>query len=165
MVKLALFSKIIVLTAYDSKAVRLLMNQGRATWTELAQHLGLSAPAAADRVRRLEERGVIRGYAALIDPEAAGYPLAAFVTVVLDRPDRRAAFLKRVAALAEVLECHHVAGDDDYLLKVRCRNTADLDRLLVESLKSIPGVVRTRTAIVLSTAKETVRVPLAEDSE
>lgn len=152
-----------MLLALDSKALRLLMKQGRVTWTDLAEHLGLSAPAAADRVHRLEQRGIIRGYAALVDAEAAGYPLTAFVAVRFDRPDRRAAFLKRVAALPEIAECHHVAGDDDYLLKVRCRDTADLDRFLVESLKAIPGVVRTRTTIVLSTAKESVAVPIAED--
>jgi Lrp/AsnC family transcriptional regulator, leucine-responsive regulatory protein len=151
-----------VLFDLDSKVLRLLMKQGRVTWTDLAEHLGLSAPAAADRVHRLEQRGVIRGYAALVDAEAAGYPLTAFVSVVIDRPDRRAAFLKRVAALPEIAECHHVAGDDDYLLKVRCRSTADLDRFLVESLKATPGVVRTRTTIVLSTAKESVVVPIAE---
>jgi Lrp/AsnC family transcriptional regulator, leucine-responsive regulatory protein len=152
-----------MLLALDSKALRLLMKQGRVSWTDLAVHLGLSAPAAADRVHRLEQRGIIRGYAALVDAEAAGYPLIAFVSVVLDRPDRRAAFLKRVASLPEIAECHHVAGDDDYLLKVRCRSTADLDRFLVESLKSTPGVMRTRTTIVLSTAKESVTVPIAED--
>jgi Lrp/AsnC family leucine-responsive transcriptional regulator len=151
-----------MLTTLDSKAVQLLMHNGRATWADLAQQLGLSAPAAADRVHRLEARGIIRGYAALVDPEGAGYPLAAFVAVALDRPDRRNAFLKRIAALPEVAECHHVAGDDDYLLKVRCRSTRDLDRLLVESLKTIPGV-RTRTTVVLATAKESVMVPLVEE--
>jgi len=151
----------LTLETLDLKAVRALMQNGRATWADLAQHLGLSAPAAADRVHRLEERGVIRGYAALVDAEAAGYPLAAFVAVALERPSQRAAFLKRIAALPEVSECHHVAGDDDYLLKVRCRGTRDLDRLLVESLKTIPGV-RTRTTVVLATAKESAIVPLAE---
>ena len=148
-----------MLETLDSKAVRLLMQNGRATWAQLAQHLDLSAPAAADRVRRLEERGVIRGYAALVDPETTGYPLTAFVAVAFDRPDRRRAFLKRIAALPEVAECHHVAGDDDYLLKVRCRGTQDLDRLLLDSLKTIPGV-RTRTTVVLGTTKESVQVPL-----
>jgi Lrp/AsnC family transcriptional regulator, leucine-responsive regulatory protein len=152
-----------MIISLDSKALRLLMQQGRVSWTDLARHLGLSAPSAAERVHKLEERGVIRGYAALIDAEAAGYPLLAFVTVVLDRPDRRAGFLKRVATLPEIAECHHVAGEDDYLLKVRCRGTRDLDRFLVESLKSTPGVSRTRTTIVLSTAKESVSVPIAEE--
>ena len=139
------------------------MRQGRVSWTDLAHHLGLSAPAAAERVHRLEQRGIIRGYAALVDAEAAGYPLTAFVSVVLDRSDRRGAFLRRVATLPEIAECHHVAGEDDYLLKVRCRSTSDLDRFLVESLKSAPGVMRTRTTIVLSTAKESVAVPIAEE--
>jgi Lrp/AsnC family transcriptional regulator, leucine-responsive regulatory protein len=152
-----------MLLGLDSKVLRLLMQQGRVSWTDLAQHLGLSAPSAAERVHRLEQRGVIRGYAALIDAEAAGYPLLAFVAVVLDRPERRVAFLRRVASLPEIAECHHVAGEDDYLLKVRCRGTRDLDRFLLESLKSTPGVVRTRTTIVLSTAKESVAVPIAED--
>jgi Lrp/AsnC family leucine-responsive transcriptional regulator len=150
-----------VLATLDSKAVDLLMRNGRATWAELAQHLGLSAPAAADRVRKLEERGVIKSYAAVVNPESTGYSLTAFVAVALDRPAQRAAFLKLVASLREVAECHHVAGDDDYLLKVRCRSTRDLDRLLVESLKAVPGV-RTRTTVVLATAKESVVVPLAE---
>src|SRR5271167_2958887 len=99
-----------MIISLDSKALRLLMQQGRVSWTDLARHLGLSAPAAADRVHRLEERGVIRGYAALVDAEAAGYPLAAFIAVALDRPDRRPAFLKRIAAIPEVAECHHVSG-------------------------------------------------------
>jgi len=150
-----------MLETLDSKAVQVLMQNGRATWADLAQHLGLSAPAAADRVRRLEEKGVIRGYAALVDPESVGYPLTAFVAIAFDRPDRRTAFLKRIASLAEVSECHHVAGDDDYLLKVRCRGTRDLDRLLIESLKTIPGV-RTRTTVVLGTAKESAIVPLVD---
>lgn len=149
--------------SYDSKVLRLLMHAGRTSWADLAEHLGLSAPAAAERVRRLEQRGLIRGYAALVDPEGAGYPLAAFVAVELDRPDRRSSFLKRVTAMPEVAECHRVAGDDDYLLKVRARSTKDLDRFLVESLKAIPGVLRTRTTIVLSTVKESVEVPLAEE--
>jgi len=147
-------------SALDYKVLRLLMQRGRATWSELAEHLGLSAPAAADRVRRLEERGVIRGYAALIDPAAAGYPLTAFVAVGLERPKHRARFLAAVRSMPEIAECHHVAGDDDYLLKVRTRSPLHLDEILSNSLKGLPGVVRTRTTIVLSTSKESAVVPL-----
>ena len=120
----------------------------------------MTGPAAADRVRKLEESGVIVGYAALVDPETVGALLTAFVAVTLERPEHRKAFLKRVAKLAEVQECHHVAGDDDYLLKIRCRGPRDLDRVISEELKSVPGVARTRTTIALSTAKETPIVPL-----
>jgi Lrp/AsnC family leucine-responsive transcriptional regulator len=136
------------------------MTHGRATWAELAELLGLSAPATADRVRRLEERGVIRGYAALVSPEAVGLCLTAFVAVSLDRPKDRRAFLAKVADLPEVQECHHVAGEDDYLLKVRCSGTRDLDRVVSDELKELPGVVRTRTTIVLSTEKETSALPI-----
>ena len=144
----------------DSKALTFLMKSGRATWAELGTLLGLSAPSAADRVRKLEEHGVIRGYAAIIDPAAVGHPLTAYVSVSLSSHRNRAAFLRGIEKMAQVAECHHVAGDDDYLLKVRCRGTQDLDHLLAHELKDKLGVARTRTTIVLSTAKESVRVPI-----
>lgn len=125
----------------------------------MGQVLGLTGPAVAERVRKLEERGIIRGYTAVLDPEAVGYGLLAFIAVTVERMDQRAAFVARVAALAEVLECHHVAGDSDYLLKVRCRSTGDLDRLITEELKSIEGI-RTRTTIALGSVKETSVLPM-----
>jgi Lrp/AsnC family transcriptional regulator, leucine-responsive regulatory protein len=122
--------------------------------------MGMTGPAAAERVRRLEEQGVIRGYAALLDPDAVGARMTAFVAVTMDRPGNRGEFLARVAMLPEVQECHHVAGDDDYLLKVRCTGPADLDRVLSDELKSVPGVGRTRTTVVLKTEKDTPLLPL-----
>jgi Lrp/AsnC family leucine-responsive transcriptional regulator len=160
-----LFRKRIKLDSLDRKALTLLSRQGRATWAELGQLLGLSAPSAADRVRKLEEQGVIRGYAALLDPPSVGYPLTAYISVSLASHRHRASFLRGIEKLEQICECHHVAGDDDYLLKVRCRDAEDLDRLLVVQLKEKLGVARTRTTIVLSTAKESVRVPIAENSE
>jgi Lrp/AsnC family transcriptional regulator, leucine-responsive regulatory protein len=147
----------------DRKAIAFLMKHGRATWAELGQLLGLSAPSAADRVRKLEEQGVLRGYAALADAASLGYPLTAYVSVSLASHRQRAAFLRAIAKMEQVAECHHVAGDDDYLLKVRCRGTQDLDHLLARQLKEKLGVARTRTTIVLSTAKESVRIPIAQD--
>ena len=135
--------------ALDQKAVRALMRQGRTTWAELGKLLDLSAPAAAERVHRLEEREIIRGYTAVADPEALGYPLTAFVWVSLSGEQRRPGFLKGIAKLEEVAECHHVSGDDDYLLKIRCRSTSDLDRFLVRELKGRLGAARTGTTIVL----------------
>ena len=156
----------ISLNSLDSKGVRLLLRNGRASWAELGKELGLSAPSAADRVHKLEQRGVIRGYAALVDPASVGYPLTAYVSVTLASHLKRAAFLRAIDKMEQVAECHHVAGDDDYLLKVRCRGTQDLDHFLATELKDKLGVAKTRTTIVLSTAKESVRVPvLAEDSD
>jgi Lrp/AsnC family leucine-responsive transcriptional regulator len=146
----------------DRKALSAVLANARISWADLAQHLGLSAPAAADRIRRLEERGVIRGYTARLDAESLGLSLTAFVAVTLDKPAHRGPFLKRVEKMPEIAECHHIAGDDDYLLKVHCGGTRDLDRLLSEELKALPGVVRTRTTIVLSTPKDSSELPLRD---
>lgn len=149
--------------AVDSKIIKRLMEHGRITWAELGAFLGLSAPAAADRVRRLEERGVIRGYSALLEPDAIGCGLTAFISVVLDRPEHRAAFLQRIQELTAVQECHHVAGDADYLLKIRCNGIRNLEQIVSERLKGLPGVVKTRTTVVLSTVKETTILPLPQE--
>jgi Lrp/AsnC family leucine-responsive transcriptional regulator len=146
--------------ATDHKALRVLMKEGRVSWAELGQRLGLSAPAIADRVRKLEEQGVIRGYAAITDHEALGFPLVAFVAVCLRDQRRRSVFLKGIGKLEEVVECHHVTGEDDYLLKIRCRGARDLNRILVEELKGKLNVARSRTTIVLDSAKEIVSVPI-----
>ena len=156
----------IALNSLDIKAIKLLLRHGRVSWADLGKALGLSAPAAADRVHKLEQRAVIRGYAALVDAASVGYPLTAYVSVTLASHRKRAAFLRAIKKMEQVAECHHVAGDDDYLLKVRCRGTQDLDHLLAGELKDKLGVAKTRTTIVLSTAKESVHVPiLAEDTE
>lgn len=149
------------LSALESKLCRLLVKNARASWAELAGHIGYTPPVAAERVHRLEERGVIRGYAAMLDPEKVGLPLTAFVAVILDRPARRADFLKKVDKLEQVLEVHHTAGAEDYLLKVVAASMRELDTFLGDVLKGIPGVARTRTTIVLGTAKSVPLLPKA----
>lgn len=147
----------------DLKALRSLMADGRVSWSDLANELGLSAPSSAERVHRMEQQGVIKGYAAIIDPSSVGSEVAAFVSLTLDHPRNRDAFISLVQDLPEVQECHHIAGDYDYLLKVRCRNTKDLDRVISIELKGLEGVTKTCTTIVLDTAKETPDVPLFSD--
>lgn len=146
--------------ALDFKALSRLQEFGRDSWKSLGSLLGISAQATADRVEKLKQSGAIRGYAALVDPEAVGLHVAAFIAVTVDRPKHRDAFLERVTSLSEVQECHHVSGDDDFLLKIRCRDTLDLDRLVGDEIKGIAGVVRTRTLVVLRTSKETTALPL-----
>ena len=148
--------------ALDSKVLAQLMRQARMTWAELASQLGLSAPATADRVRKLEERGVIQGYLTQVDPKSLGYDLTAFIAVTLDHPRDRDGFLTQVHALPEIQECHHVTGDDDYLLKVRCQGTQGLERLITDGLKQVTGVAKTRTTIALSTVKETIALPIPQ---
>lgn len=144
----------------DYKALGLLMERGRAPWTEVGALLDLSAPAAAERVRKLEEHAVILGYRAIANPEALGLPLLAFVHVSLDSAAQRTTFLKGIAKHEQVIECHHIAGDDDYLLKVRARSTSDLERFLTLALKDKLGVARARTTIALTTVKETTSLPV-----
>jgi Lrp/AsnC family leucine-responsive transcriptional regulator len=149
-----------VFNSFDYKLISYLMNQGRSTWAELGGILGLSAPAAADRVHKLEETGVIKGYSALVDPEGVGLGIAAFVSVTLERPEHRKHFLDQIQQMAEILECHHIAGEDDYVLKIRCPDTKRLEYLISEEIKSLPGILRTRTTIILSTNKETTVLPV-----
>lgn len=141
------------------KAMRLLATNGRAAWSEVAKALGFSAPSAAERVRQLEKRGVIRGYEARMDPKSLGYALTAFIAITLPRENDRVRFLRAVASTPEIMECHHVSGEDDYMLKVRCKDTDDLERVIGQRLKKRVEV-RTRSIIVMSTSKETAVLPL-----
>jgi Lrp/AsnC family leucine-responsive transcriptional regulator len=151
------------LDAKDWKTLELLTGHGRLSWADLAGELELSAPAATERVHRLEELGVIRGYAALVDPHAVGLGVLAYLGVTMEHPKYRARFLALIRSLDEVLECHHVTGDFDYLLKVRCHDTEALEQLISNGLKGFRALVRTRTMIALSSIKETVRPPLPRD--
>ena len=139
----------------DSKILETLMLDGRITWSDLASQCGVSSPAIGERVRRLEKRGIIEGYRVVVDPVQLGYDITAFVAVVLEHPDYRQGFLDYVQITPTIQECHHVAGDGDYLLKVRCSRMADLERILSEEIKGLPGILQTKTSIALSTVKET----------
>lgn len=130
----------------------------RLSHAELGARVGLSASAAHERLRKLQARGVIRGYGARVDPKAIGLGVCAFILVVVERPEQEPGFRQAVAALAEVQECHHAAGEFSYLLKVRVADTDGLERFIMKKLKVLAGVVRSQTMIVLSTQKETAAV-------
>ncbi len=150
--------------ATDERIVTLLQQDARATQAELAKTIGLSQPATYERIRKLEESGVIIGYSARVDATKLGKDVTAFVGVSIEHPKYFEAFAKRVLAHPDVLECHRVAGADSYLLKVKTANTGSLDRLLVEQLRTITGVTRTNTTIVLASVKEeTTVIPLKGD--
>lgn len=144
----------------DWKTLRALQARGRVSWSELADALALSRPSAADRVRRLEEIGAIKGFTTVLEPRAVGLGVLAFLGVVMEHPKYRAPFIKLVRGLPEILECHHVTGEFDYLLKVRCRDTDALEELISNGLKGIRALVRTRTMIALSSVKDSAALPL-----
>ncbi|MEM6599499.1 MAG: Lrp/AsnC family transcriptional regulator [Cyanobacteria bacterium P01_D01_bin.36] len=146
--------------ALDKKILRALMVNARVKWTALADRFDVSAPAIADRVRRLERAGLIKGYAAQLNDDALGFDLIAFVTVTLAHPQHRQGFVDYVQSNPSIQSCHHIVGEGDYLLKVRCRTTAELEQLLSQELKALPGIVQTRTTISLRSLKDTTDLPI-----
>jgi Lrp/AsnC family transcriptional regulator, leucine-responsive regulatory protein len=146
----------------DYKILDLLQHDARSTQVQIAEAVRLSQPSVADRIRKLDASGVVLGYVARLDPRRMGNDIRAFVGVRISHPRHHDAFTRRIDQIADVLECHRVAGLDSYLLKVVSRNTESLDELISGTLRRIPGVTRTTTTIVLATVKETTVVPLQE---
>jgi Lrp/AsnC family transcriptional regulator, leucine-responsive regulatory protein len=149
----------------DQQLVELLQADGRATQHVLAEAIGLSQPAVAERIRKLEARGIITGYVARVDARRLGKDITAFIGVGIEHPRYFDGFAKRIKVMSDVLECHRVAGEDSYLLKVKTANTASLDALLVEGLRTIPGVTRTHTTIVLRAIQESTHVHVTPTEE
>ncbi len=137
----------------DLQLVEALQRNARSTFAELGTIVGLKAPAVHERVKRLETRGYLRGYAAQVDNRRLGYELMAFVGVITAPEKTYDEFTAQIATLPEVLEMHSVAGDQTFLLKVATKSTAHLDDFL-SRIKRIPGIARTATTIVLSTPFE-----------
>jgi Lrp/AsnC family leucine-responsive transcriptional regulator len=136
----------------DRRILSLLCRDGRMSFTELSRETGLSVSATHQRVRRLERRGLIKGYVAVIDPADAGLPLTAFVSIKPFDPAAPDDAPERLAGLAAIEACHSVAGDENYILKVRVASPAALEELLQEIRAR--ANVSTRTTIVLSTPYE-----------
>ena len=148
------------LDSVDLQILALLQKDARTPNAEIGRHVGLVPSAIFQRLRKLEEQGVIVGHEARIDPRAVGLGLAAFVFVRADERVGSRATALRLSKLPEVQEVHHVAGEDCYLVKVRVQDAADLGRLLREKVGVIGSVRSTRTTVVLETIKETGRLPL-----
>lgn len=144
--------------AIDAQILALLQADGRAKRKDIAEAVGLSLPSVSDRMRKLEERGVLIGYHAVLDAKRLGHDVTAFVAVVSDGSEHYAEFVASVADMPEALELHSVTGEGSHMLKVRVRNTTALEALLGR-LQAIPGVRGTRTSLVLSTQKETRALP------
>ena len=145
----------------DARILGILQRDGRRPYAELGADVGISGPSAHERVKKLEARGVIRAYRADVDPAALGYGVLAFVW--LDQAPGKAVtdLTEHFEAIPEVEECHHIAGDADYLLKLRARDTRHLEGI-IGRLQAIPDVFTTETSVVFSSAFER-RVPPAAD--
>ena len=137
----------------DLRLLDALQRNARSTFAELGSLVGLRPPAVHDRVKRLESKGYVRGYAAQLDSKLLGLELIAFVSCYTTPEAGYDAFTQTLAQMPEVLEVHSVAGEESFVLKVMTRSTGHLDELL-SRLKLVPGMARTKTTIVLSTPFE-----------
>jgi Lrp/AsnC family leucine-responsive transcriptional regulator len=143
----------------DRRILSLIQRDGRMPQAEIAKRVGLSAPAVNERMRKLESSGVIRRFGAVVNPASVGVSITAFVEVFIEHPRFEKAYIDRIHELDEVLEAHHVTGEFSLLLKLRVRDMAALQELLLRRLNVLDGVRQTRTVMVLSTIKEETFVP------
>ncbi len=150
----------------DQKILRMLQHDGRVSNAEIARTVEMAPSAVLERIRKLEERGFISGYTARLDAHRLGYGVLAYVLVRTESGGWQHQTAEGLAALPQVQELHHIAGEDCFLAKVRCSDTAELGTLLKEKFASFGTIRSTRTTIVLDTVKETneveVRIPAKE---
>lgn len=137
----------------DHRLLEILQKNARTKLNEMAQQLGLTIPTISERIQKLEERGFIRGYTAILDAKRLGKDITAFITVSIDSSKHYQMFMERARETEEILECHSVTGEGSHLLKIRAENTNSLEKLL-SRIQSWPGVLSTKTSVVLSTIKE-----------
>ena len=152
-----------MIDALDREIVEILQQDGRTSNAEIARKVDLAPSAVLERIRKLEERRVIRGYSADIDPKALDFGLTSIIAVRTSECGEGVG--EELAAVPEVQEVHEVAGDDCFYIKVVSRDAESLGRFLREKIKGIPNVVGTRTTVVLKTFKEGTIVPIEHDGE
>lgn len=153
-----------ILDDMDAKILEILQENARTTQADIAKSVGLAPSAVLERIRKLEARGAVVEYAARIDPHVANRALLAFVAVKTNEYGPEQPSARALTQIPEVLEIHHVAGEDCFFLKVRARDAEHLGQMLRMQIAAVPGVTSTRTTIVLETLKETTRIPLGDDS-
>lgn len=151
------------LDRFDRKILSVLQEAGRLSNADLAERINLSASACHRRVARLEETGIIAGYAALLNARAVGLPTTVFVEITLSgqSQDIMEAFEAAVAGVPDVMECHLMAGTADYILRIVARDSDDFARIHREHLARLPGVARMHSSFSLRTVCRTTALPIA----
>lgn len=146
----------------DVQILALLQNDGRITNADLAKKVGLSPPSVLQRVRTLEKLGLIREYAALLDPERLGLRITAFALISLSLHQEQAIerFRRAVQDIPEILECYNVSGESDFMVKIVVKDMRAYEQFLREKLSRIKGIGQIRTSFVLATPKYTTKIPL-----
>lgn len=156
-------SELVELDGIDLGILALLQENCRMPLARIGEQVGLSAPSVIERVKKLEDNGVIRGYHAQLDARALGIDVTAFIGVSINHPRLIDGFEKAIDAIEDVLESHHVTGAYSLLLKIKTANTSSLERL-ISRIRSIEGVERTETMVVLSTHSERCHLALERET-
>ncbi len=141
----------------DLNILDLLQEEGRISFSDIAHRVGLTPPSIMERVKKLEEKGVIKKYTAILDARLLGNDISAFIGVYISHPRYIEEFEKEITKYDDILECHHVTGEYTMLLKVKTKNTSTLEAL-IRGIRSMKGVTRTLTTIILSTKKEDTKI-------
>lgn len=145
------------LDATDIAILDLLQRNCKQPLAEIGKQVGLTASSVVERIKKLEDAGVVRGYVALVDARSLGKDVTAFIGVSIDHPRAFEPFEKEIEGAADVLECHHVTGQHTLMMKVKTESTATLERL-IDQIRRIEGVTRTETMVVLSSRTERTRI-------
>jgi Transcriptional regulators len=151
-----------MMDAVDRALLDALRANARAGWAELGRRIGLSGPSVQERVRRLEERGVIAGYRTVVSPAEVGLGVSALIGLIQGDGVESEYVADQLREVSEVEDCWYVAGEENFVVKVRARDVAALE-VVVAKLRRLPGVSRTRTTVVLSTRWEGRDVPLPDE--
>ena len=152
------------LDATDCGILELLQDNCKQSLATIGNQVGLSAPSVVERIHKLEAAGIIAGYVALLDAKRVGRDVTAFIGICTDRPQGIGDLEHEIVGIEDVLECHHVTGAYSLMVKVKARNTQELEEL-IERVRIIQGVTRTETTVVLSTAVERPRIALGVPEE
>ncbi len=146
----------------DRKVLEILQSNGKITNAQLSKEIGLSPAPTLERVKKLETSGIIKSYHAQLEPEKVGLGVTTFVMVTLvgHKMDVTRSFVDKVNAIGEIIECHHITGTGDFLLKVISRDIASYQKLMLETINEIEEVASTQTMVILSTFKESKVLPI-----
>jgi Lrp/AsnC family leucine-responsive transcriptional regulator len=146
----------------DRRILDILQRDAKISQARIAETVGLTTPSVNERIKKLETKGFILRFTALLDPRLVGMPLVAHVDVALEHPRFERPFLEEIENLLDVQECYAISGDFGYRLKIRARDVEHFERILREKLQTLRGVVRTRVELSLSIKKDSTLLPLAE---
>ena len=148
----------------DKNILNILQDDGRIKNSELAKRINISPPPTAERVKKLEKNGYIKKYAALVDPAMVGVTCLTYIEVTLVRHgiDAVKRFMDSIVTLDEVLECHHITGGADFLLKVATKDIPTYEQFIIQTLTALPDVQNLKTLVVLSTLKHETKIPVGE---